>query len=477
MTIYQQTGKSLTRTPLDASSFDIAVVGAGVVGCAIARRFTLEGARVVVIEKARDILDGASKANSAIMHTGFDAPHDSLELSCVREGYREYVSIHHQLGLPLDKIGAHVVAWNRDECDRLDDILAQAHRNGITDARLVGATELHRREPNLGPQALAAVVVPGESIIDPWTAPYAYLNQALENNASIFLNCEVITGEFGGGTWNLETTRGVLKSRAVVNCAGLFGDILDECFLGKTKFTIKPRKGQFVVFDKAASKLAGSVILPVPTLHTKGVVICPTVFGNLLVGPTAEEQDSRTDASTDEVTLRALIEIAHNRFPALADMPITAAYAGLRPATEHKEYQIEAEQDRNWISVGGIRSTGLSAALGIARHVFRLYENLGVKHCPIDNPVFPRTAMLAESGIRDWRRKGHGEIVCHCELVTEFEIKQALSGSLPARSLSGLKRKTRVTMGRCQGFYCSARLAELTGGHFNVPVSNEFENE
>ena len=477
MTIYQQTANLLTRTPMEESNFDIAVVGAGVVGCAIARRFTLEGARVVVIEKAQDILEGASKANSAIMHTGFDAPHDSLELSCVREGYREYAAIHHQLGLPLDKTGAHVVAWSRDECDRLDDILAQAHRNGITDARLVGATELHHREPNLGSQALAAVVVPGECIIDPWTAPYAYLNQALENNASVFLDCEVIAGEFGGGIWNLETTRGVLKSRVVVNCAGLFGDILDELLLGKTKFAIKPRKGQFVVFDKAASKLAGSIILPVPTPHTKGVVICPTVFGNLLVGPTAEDQDSRTDASTDEATLRALIEIAHNRFPALADMPITAAYAGLRPATEHKEYQIEAEPDRNWISVGGIRSTGLSAALGIARHVFRLYENLGEKHCPIDNPIFPRTAMLAESGIRAWRRKGHGEIVCHCELVTELEIRQALSGSLPARSLSGLKRKTRVTMGRCQGFYCSARLAELTGGHFDVPVSEEFENE
>ena len=477
MTIYQQTDNTTSQNLLAASNFDVAVVGAGVVGCAIARRFTLEGARVVVIEKGSDILEGASKANSAIMHTGFDAPHDSLELSCVREGYREYAAIHRQLGLPLDKIGAHVVAWSRDECDRLDDALAQAHRNGITEARFVGATELRRREPNLGSQALAAVVVPGESIIDPWTAPYAYLSQALENNARIFLNCEVTKGDFNSSIWNLETTRGVLKSRVVVNCAGLFGDILDELLLGKTKFTIKPRKGQFVVFDKAASKLVGSIILPVPTPRTKGVVICPTVFGNLLVGPTAEDQESRTDASTDEATLHALLETALNRFPALADIPVTAAYAGLRPATECKEYRIEAEQDRNWISVGGIRSTGLSAALGIAHHVFRLYENLGVKHSPIDNPVYPRTAMLAESGIRDWQRKGYGKIVCHCELVTELEIMQALSGSLEARSLSGLKRKTRVTMGRCQGFYCSARLAELTASLFEVPVAEEFENE
>lgn len=471
MTKHKQTVDAQLSVPLAAGIFDVAVVGAGVVGCAVARCFTLEGARVVVIEKARDILDGASKGNSAIMHTGFDAPTDSLELSCIREGHREYAEIHRALGLPWEKSGACVVAWTEDECERLDDVLAQAHRNGITDARLISVEELRRREPNLGSQALAAVAVPGEGIIDPWSTPYAYLNQALQNGAQSILVCEVTGGEFDGGMWRLETTRGTVKSRHVINCCGLFGDTLDRTLLGASKFTIKPRKGQFAVFDKAASRLVNSIILPVPTLRTKGVVICPTIFGNLLVGPTAEDQDSRTDGSTDEATLRDLLAFAADRFPALGDMPVTAAYAGLRPATEYKEYRIELDPDRNWITVGGIRSTGLSSALGIARHVYKMYDDLGSKHSPIDNPIVPQTPVLAECGPRDWQLEGHGKIVCHCELVTEREIRQALSGPLAARSLPGLKRRTRATMGRCQGFYCSARLAELTEGQFDTALS------
>lgn len=477
MTIQQQINDIPSLHPLAMNNFDVAVVGAGVVGCAIARRFTLQGARVAVIEKASDILDGASKANSAIMHTGFDAPPDSLELSCIRDGYREYADIHQQLGLPLEKTGAYVVAWSEEEREGLDDMLEQAHRNGITDARLVDAQALFRLEPELSAQALAAVMVPGESIIDPWSAPYAYLRQALQNGAQVFTNSEVTRGEFDGSLWRLETSRGVLQSRHVINCAGLYGDVLDSKLLGIATFNIKPRKGQFVVFDKAASQLVNSIILPVPTPRTKGVVICPTVFGNLLVGPTAEDQDSRSEAPTDEATLRDLIAIAASKFPALDGMPVTAAYAGLRPATEYKEYQVKARANRNWITVGGIRSTGLSAALGIARHVFRLYEESGAKHKPVDRPKFSQATILAETGLRGWRRKDHGEIICHCELVTEGEIETALNGPLAARSLSGLKRQTRVTMGRCQGFYCSARLAELTADRFDTPMSVEIRHD
>ena len=460
-------------SPLTTDNFDVAVVGAGVVGCAIARRFTLEGARVVVIEKARDILDGASKANSAILHTGFDAPPDSLELSCIREGYQEYTEIHHEMGLPLETPGAHVVAWSDDEAARLENIVEQAVRNGVANIKLIDADELFRREPNLSTHARMAVAIPDESIIDPWSAPYAYLRQSLENGASIFLSCEVTGGAFGDGKWLLETSRGTVTCRHVINSAGLHGDTLDAALLGETNFEIKPRKGQFVVFDKAAARLVNSILLPVPTDRTKGIVITRTIFGNVLVGPTAEEQESRTDTSTDKAALVNLLASAAKMIPALDGMPVTAVYAGLRPATEHKHYRIEARPDRNWITVGGIRSTGLSSALGIARHVFGLYSEQGAKHRPVVQPKTPNVPSLAEGGQRDWQRKGHGEIVCHCELVTEWEIRNALAEPLAAQSLSGLKRQTRATMGRCQGFYCSARLAELTEGRFDAPLSVE----
>jgi len=470
----------IPQNPASSEMFDVVVIGAGVVGCAIARRFTLEGAHVAIVEKASDILDGASKANSAILHTGFDAPPGSLELDCIREGYREYLKIHQELGLPLEKTGAHVVAWNDEEMARFDSILEQAHANGVKDAKIIGKKELRALEPGLSNNALAAISVPSEAIIDPWSAPYGYLRQALLNGAEIFHSCEVKGGNFDSGIWQLQTSIGTLNSRHIINCAGLYGDQVNEKLLGKSTFNITPRKGQFVVFDKAAHSLVNSVILPVPSERTKGIVIFQTVFGNLAVGPTAEDQQSRSDASTDKETLQNLIDAGIDKIPVLKNMPVTAVYAGLRPATEYKEYQIDLDSASNWITVGGIRSTGLSGALGIATHVFKLYSGAGNKHEPVRNPQLPKGPVLIEASSqglqRDWQKSDHEEIVCHCELVTKREIEQALEGKLAARSLAGLKRQTRATMGRCQGFYCTARLAELTDGCFEIPLAKKIKH-
>jgi glycerol-3-phosphate dehydrogenase len=453
--------------------FDVVIIGAGVVGCAMARRFTLEGARVAIIEKAGDILDGASKANSAILHTGFDAPPGSVELACIREGYREYEAIRHDLGLVQERTGAHVVAWNKDDLGALEAITAQAHENGVSDVRVIDRDALRTAEPYLSPRALGAAFVPRESLVDPWSAPYVYLRQALENGAQVLLNCEAMGGGFDRDHWQIATSRGTLQARVVINCAGLYGDLVDQAFLGQSRFQITPRKGQFVVFDKAASALLSSIILPVPSETTKGIVLFRTVFGNLAVGPTAQDQPSRTDAGTDTESLRALIADGVAKLPALADIPVTATYAGLRPATEQKAYRIDTTPARNWITVGGIRSTGLSAALGIARHVYKLYEGMGGAHQPLVQPVIARANMLAQSGQRDWQGDAPGEIVCHCEWVTRREIETALTGPLAARSLGGLKRQTRVTMGRCQGFYCTARLAEICTGKLTPPLSQD----
>ncbi len=432
---------------------------------------------MAVVEKASDILDGASKANSAILHTGFDAPPGSVELTCIQDGYREYREIYADMGLVLEETGAFVVGWSDEEVAKLEGILAKAHGNGVDDCSLISASELLRHEPSLADHAKAAITVPGECLIDPWSAPYAYLQQALDNGAEVFVSCTVTGGEFEAGEWRIATSRGSLRTRQVINCAGLYGDVVDEDVLGVTDFHITPRKGQFVVFDKAASSLLNAVILPVPTSRTKGVVLFRTVFGNLAVGPTAEDQDSRDDASSDKAAIEMLIAAGVDKLPGLANMPVTAVYAGLRPATQFQDYQISADAARNWITVGGIRSTGLSGALGIGQYVFKLYSQSGAKHPAIADPVVPRAKVLAQSGPRDWKSAGYGEIVCHCELVTAREINKALSGPLAARSLQGLKRQTRVTMGRCQGFFCSARLAEITTGHFDEPLSEGDDDE
>ena len=457
---------------------DVAIIGGGVVGCAVSRRMALEGASVVLIEKAADILDGASKGNSAILHTGFDAPIGTLEWECVQKGYNEYLEIHKSLNLPLLKSGALVAAWTEEEEARFPDILKKGNENNVKDLRLLTGSEALSLEPNLSQDIRAAISIPREYVIDPWSAPLAYLMQALQNGGQALFNAGVIGGEFTGSGWILKTVRGTVKARYVVNSAGLYGDIVNRDVLGASDFTIKPRKGQFVVFDKAANKLVRSIILPVPTKRTKGIVLFPTIFGNLMVGPTAEEQDDRDDASVDEATLNDLHAQAIKKLPALADIPVTATYAGIRPATERPEYRITQDTDRNWITLGGIRSTGLTSALGIARHVQELLTGQGAEFRKIENPSIPYVPNLAEHLPRDCNIPGYGEIVCHCEMVTQREIKAVLeSDILPAGSLSGLKRRTRVTMGRCQGFYCSARLAELTDGKFAKPIAVGDANE
>lgn len=450
---------------------DVAVIGAGVVGCAVARRLALAGARVVVVEKAVDVLDGASKANSGILHTGFDAPPGSLEQRLVAAGYREYRAIHERLGLPLLATGAVVVAWTAEQEARLDALMSQARVNGVDAVVPLDAAALRAREPELASGARAGFLVAGESVIDPWTAPHAYLAQALANGARLIRGAEILGGEHDGEVWSLRAGTCTLRARAVVNCAGLWGDLVDERLLGRRHYDIRPRKGQFLVFDKAAARLLRSIVLPVPSETTKGIVMCRTAWGNLLVGPTAEEQESREDASVDRDTLAMLHRRGVEMLPALARVPVTAVYAGLRPATAAKDYQLVEEPARRYLAVGGIRSTGLSAALGLASWVLERLHGLGLSSRPPERIDWPVLTAIAEDGPRDWQRPGNGGVVCHCELVTRAEIEAALTGPMAARSLAGLKRRTRATMGRCQGFYCLPALAELTRGRFSEPLT------
>jgi glycerol-3-phosphate dehydrogenase len=445
--------------------FDIAVIGGGVVGLAILRRFAVAGLKCVLLERGSDILSGASKGNSALLHTGFDAPPKSLELRCMKAGYAEYLRIRQKLNLPLIESSAIVVAWNDAELAALPGIVEKAHKNGVKDVRAISQTELRLKEPKLANIALGGVFVPREHIIDAWSAPLAYAHQAMAHGAVILRNAEVTDGDFAHDVWTLASKQGKITASVVVNAAGNFGDLV-ELMARLSPFTIRPRKGQFVVFDKPSNKLLRAIILPVPTARTKGVVLFRTAFGNLAIGPTAEDQDEREIATCDQDTLRWLRVRAIALVPALANIDVSATYAGLRPASEHKDYVIEAVTEKNWITVGGIRSTGLTASLGIADYVSQLYDkNFGSLPKKSSEQFWTPVPNLSEGRIRPYMKGG--EIVCHCEHVTRGEIDAALEGPLPAGDIGGLKRRTRAMMGRCQGFYCSAHIADITKGRFD----------
>ncbi|WP_265310917.1 NAD(P)/FAD-dependent oxidoreductase [Verminephrobacter aporrectodeae] len=453
------------------AGYDVAVVGAGVVGCAVARRFVLGGARVLLLEKESDLLAGVSRANSAILHTGFDAPGGSLELACMQRGYAEYLEIADALNLALLETGALLAAWNDAELERLAQLQAQARANGVADLRRLDRAEVLALEPHLAPSVLGGLLVPREHVIDPWSAPLAYLRQAVENGGRAVFDAALLAAERVGAQWRLRTAQGEFHASCVINCAGLWGDRVEEMLLGNASFQIRPRKGQFVVFDKAASAFLRSILLPVPGERSKGVVLARTVFGNLLVGPTAEEQEERSRAPVERAVLQQLVDKAGQLVPALRGVPVTAVYAGLRPASENSAYRLRLEADAGYLALGAIRSTGLTAALGLAAHAFDLIAPCLPGLAPLENPLWPRVPNLAEHRPRDWEQPGDNEIVCHCERVTRREIEAAFTGCLPARDLGGLKRRTRVCMGRCQGFYCAARVAELSAGHFCVPLA------
>ena len=439
--------------------FDIAVIGGGVVGLAILRRFAMSGLTCVLLEKGADILSGASKGNSALLHTGFDAPAKSLELQCMQAGYQEYLNIRQKLNLPLLETGALVIAWTQEESAALDGIVEKAHANSVSEVKRLTQTEIRIREPQISKSALGAVLVPGEHVIDPWSAPLAYAQQAITHGAVILRNAEVTRVERANSDWRITSRAGDVLASTVINAAGLFGDKV-EALAHESSFTIKPRKGQFVVFDKPAAKLARSIILPVPSERTKGVVLFRTIFGNLAIGPTAEETEERTNPTTDSTTLEKLKSRAIEIVPALKDIDVTAIYAGLRPATERKDYIIEAHKVKNWISVAGIRSTGLTGSLGIAQHVAKLYiKYFGRLPKKLPEVIWTPVPNLAEQSIRPYMKGG--EIICHCEWVTRGEIETACQGPLPAGDLGGLKRRTRAMMGRCQGFYCGAEVTTL----------------
>jgi len=449
---------------------DVAIIGAGVVGTAIARALACQDVSCVLIDAANDVGTGTSKANTAILHTGFDAVPGSLESRLLRRGSVLLADYARRAGIPVERTGALLVAWTPEQQAELPAIEDKAHRNGVTDVRPIGTGELYRREPHLGPGALGALEIPGESIICPWTTPLAYATQALAAGARLRLRSQVTGIRAGTVEHQVVTGTGVVRCRWVVNAAGLHSDTVDA-MMGGGQFTICPRRGELVVFDKLARPLLSSILLPVPAARTKGVLVAPTVYGNVLLGPTAEDIPDRGDVATTGPGLASLMEAGRRILPGLVAEEVTASYAGLRAATADRDYQIRVDPARRYACVAGIRSTGLSASLGIAEYVSVLLADAGLRLARRAEPDPPVMPYIGQAGTRPYQDAAriaadpeYGRIVCHCERVTRGEIRDALASPLPPADIDGLRRRTRVLNGRCQGFYCAATVAALFAG-------------
>ncbi len=448
--------------------FDVAVVGGGVVGAAIARELLAHDLDVALVEARQDVGDGTSKANTALLHTGFDASPGTLESRLVRRGYDLLSDYAAATGIPVEHTGALLVAWTEDEMRVLPSLDDKARRNGYEQCEIVDAAEVYRRVPHLGPGALGGLTVPGESVICTWTASLALATEARLRGAELLLGHRVESIVIDGDVTTLHSTAGDVRARWVINAAGLGCDVIDRLY-GYDRFSVTPRRGELLVFDKQARALVDTIVLPVPSKLGKGVLISPTIYGNVMLGPTAEPLQDRTDTGTSESGFEFLLTKGGGLMPQLLEEEVTASYAGLRAAIDRDDYLIELDADQHYVLVGGIRSTGLTSSMAVAEHVRELLASAGLQLTPREVlPEPPRMPNIGEASLRPYQDveriaadPAYGTIVCFCERVTSGEIRDALNATVPARDVSGLRRRTRVMNGRCQGFYCGAEVESM----------------
>lgn len=454
------------------TDYDVAVIGGGIVGAAIARELAGYKLKIALLEARDDVGDGTSKANTALLHTGFDATPGTLESRLVSRGHELLGAYASEVGIPVERTGALLVAWSQEELDTIPSLQEKAVKNGYEHTVRVDAGEIYRRMPDLGPGALGALEVPDESIICTWTTNLALATDAALRGVDILTGHGLQGADVSDQHTTLTTSQGSLRARLVVNAAGLGADQIDGLF-GFERFTVTPRRGELFVFDKLARPLVNQILLAVPNKLGKGVLISPTVYGNVMLGPTAEDLQDKTATGTSEAGFAFLRDKGMRLMPRLFEEEVTAAYAGLRATVAGGDYLMEYDPDRRYLLVGGIRSTGLTAGLAIAEYVRDMLSDAAFPLVPrADLPDPPKMPNLGESFTRPYQDVGriaadpaYGQIVCFCERVTAGEIRDAYNSPLPPKDLNGLRRRTRAMNGRCQGFYCGAEIQALADSH------------
>jgi glycerol-3-phosphate dehydrogenase len=450
------------------TDYDIVVIGGGIVGAAIARELSGYRLSVALLEARDDVGDGTSKANTAILHTGFDAKPGTLESAMVSRGYQLLSEYAKHTGIPVEHTGAILVAWDSEQLDALPGLRDKAVANGYDRCEIVDAAAVYAAVPNLGPGALGGLTVPDESIICTWTVNLALATDAVNRGTALLRGHRVERVDVTPDGTTLHTTAGPVSARWVINAAGLGADVIDGLF-GHTRFTVTPRRGELIVYDKLARPLVDKIVLPVPTARGKGVLVSPTIYGNVMLGPTSEDLQDRTATGTSESGFEFLLEKGRALMPRLLDEEVTATYAGLRAAIDHGDYLIETDPQQHYLLVGGIRSTGLTAGMAIAEHVRDQLISAGLEltarntlpdppEMPNLGEAFPRPYQQTERIAAD---PAYGRIVCFCERVTEGELRDACHAVVPPAGLDGLRRRTRAMNGRCQAFFCGAEVKTI----------------
>lgn len=457
--------------------YDAVIIGGGAVGCAVARYLSRYRLSICLVERGEDVCVGTSKANSAICHAGFDAPVGSAKARFNVEGSRMMEGLSQELDFPYRRCGSLVLCFDEAELPHLRELLERGVQNGVERLEILDRAALRALEPAVSDKAVAALWAPTGAVLCPFGMTIALAENAAANGCAFRFNTEVARIERRDGFFRLHTGGDCIDTRVVISAAGVYGDALHNQ-LCADKLTIVPRRGEYCLLDRTCGQLVQHTIFQLPSAMGKGVLVTPTVHGNLLVGPTAVDQPDKDRTATTAEGLRSVAETAAKSVENLPMRDVITSFAGLRAHLSGPEDDfIVGESADGFFEAVGIESPGLSSAPAIGRY---LAELAAAKLHAAEKEDFiaqrrdmphPREMDFASRQDLIARDPAYGQVICRCEGVTEGEIRDAIRRVPGARSLDGVKRRVRAGMGRCQGGFCGPKVMELLSRELHVPIT------
>ncbi len=461
-------------------TYDVIIIGGGVVGCAVARELARCRLSVALLEKTADVCNGQSKANSAVVHAGYDAKPGSNKARFNVRGNAMFEGVCRELDVPFCRNGSLVVSFSENGHGALEELLNRGRENGVPGLRILGEDELRKKEPNLGSKAKEALWAPTGAITCPYELTEAYAENAAANGVAFLRETEALSITSAPPSMNQEggylirTNRGDFTARAVVNCAGVHSDALNNMVSDK-KFHITPRRGQYYLVDKAYRGAFTSTVFQLPTKMGKGVLVAPTVDGTILLGPTAEDLDEKDDRRTTAQGLASVLERASLTWENIPPRAFITTFAGNRAHADADDFILgEAEDAPLFFNAGGVESPGLTSAPALGVYLAEAVASaLGADKKSDFDPIRRglkkfREMNGAERAEAIAQNPDYARIVCRCENVTEAEIRHAIRGPVGARTVDGVKRRTRAGMGRCQAGFCLTRTMEILAQELGV---------